>query len=71
MDPDDLTDVVRQMQHDLVDHVLQLIDDPGLLDSGLDMESDEPELGWELVAVRARRRPRSGGQRLDDRSTKP
>ncbi|WP_441247136.1 hypothetical protein [Kitasatospora sp. McL0602] len=36
VDPDDLTDVVRRMQHELLYNVCQLIDDPGLL--GLDLD---------------------------------
>lgn len=53
VDPDDLTDVVRAMQHDLIYNVCQLIDDPGLLGIGLDEDySDEMEFDWELVAVR-------------------
>ncbi|MFJ6138747.1 hypothetical protein [Kitasatospora sp. NPDC092286] len=53
VDPDDLTDVVRAMQHDLLYNVCQLIDDPGLL--GLGAEDDQPggtDYDWELVAVR-------------------
>lgn len=53
VDPDDLTDVVRKMQHDLLYEVCQLIDDPGLLGIGLDEEWSEPtDFRWELVAVR-------------------
>ncbi|MEY9933221.1 hypothetical protein ABH926_007874 [Catenulispora sp. GP43] len=52
-DPDDLTDVVREMQHNLLYGVCQLIDDPGLLGIGLDEEWSEPtDPRWELVAVR-------------------
>ncbi|MER5850675.1 hypothetical protein ABT126_27530 [Streptomyces sp. NPDC002012] len=52
-DPDDLTDVVRQMQHDLAYNVCQLIDDPGLLGIGLDEDwSEQTDFRWELVAVR-------------------
>ncbi|MFB7668527.1 hypothetical protein ACFC1R_32165 [Kitasatospora sp. NPDC056138] len=53
VDPDDLTDVVREMQHDLLYGVCQLIDDPGLLGIGLDEDWSEPtDFRWELVAVR-------------------
>lgn len=53
VDPDDLTDVVRKMQHDLLYEVCQLIDDPGLLGIGLDEEWSEPtDFRWELLAVR-------------------
>ncbi|WP_406097083.1 hypothetical protein [Kitasatospora purpeofusca] len=53
VNPDDLTDVVREMQHNLLYGVCQLIDDPGLLGIGLDEEWSEPtDFRWELVAVR-------------------
>jgi len=53
VDPDDLTDLVREMQHNLLYGVCQLIDDPGLLGIGLDEEWSEPtDFRWELVAVR-------------------
>ncbi len=53
VDPDDLTDVVREMQHKVLTGLCQLIDDPGLLDLGLDEEWSEPtDYRWELVAVR-------------------
>ncbi|WP_194916153.1 hypothetical protein [Catenulispora rubra] len=53
VDPDDLTDVVREMQHDLLYGICQLIDDPGLLGIGLDEEWSEPtDFRWELLAVR-------------------
>ncbi|MEV7422585.1 hypothetical protein [Streptomyces sp. NPDC091212] len=56
VDPDDLTDVVRQMQHDLVYNVCQLIDDPGLLGIGLDEDRSEwTDVRWELAAVRTAR----------------
>ncbi|GAB1694092.1 hypothetical protein [Krasilnikovia sp. M28-CT-15] len=45
VDPDDLTDVVRTMQHEVVYDICQLLDDPTLL--GLPAESS-----WELTAVR-------------------
>ncbi len=61
-DPDDLTDLVRAMQHEVLYNVCQLIDDPGLLgldpedgDSSADGSADgpgAPEPGWELLAVR-------------------
>ncbi|MEE1774210.1 hypothetical protein PUR34_40085 [Streptomyces sp. JV185] len=53
VDPDDLTDLVREMQHEVLYNVCQLIDDPGLLGIGMDHEgSRPPEFRWELVAVR-------------------
>lgn len=53
VDPDDLTDLVREMQHEVLYNVCQLIDDPGLLGIGLDHEGAQPaEFRWELVAVR-------------------
>jgi hypothetical protein len=53
VDPEDLTDVVRQMQHELVRNVCELIDDPGLLGIGLDEDwSEQVDFHWELVAVR-------------------
>ncbi|GAA1227399.1 hypothetical protein GCM10009665_17400 [Kitasatospora nipponensis] len=55
VDPDDLTDVVREMQHALLYNLCQLIDDPGLLGIGLGEEPSEPaEFRWELMAVRTR-----------------
>ncbi|MFJ9682564.1 hypothetical protein ACIRP2_31605 [Streptomyces sp. NPDC101194] len=56
VDPDDLTDVVRVMQHLVIYNACQLIDDPGLLGIGLNKErSERAEFGWELVAFRAER----------------
>ncbi|MCX4792912.1 MULTISPECIES: hypothetical protein [unclassified Streptomyces] len=56
VNPDDVTDVVRQMQHDLLYNVCQLIDDPGLLGIGLDEDwSEQMDVRWELVAVRTAR----------------
>ncbi|MFJ1549306.1 hypothetical protein [Streptomyces sp. NPDC088246] len=56
VNPDDLTDVVRQMQHDLIYNVCQLIDDPGLLGIGLDEDwSEQTDVRWELVTVRTAR----------------
>ncbi|MFD7491643.1 hypothetical protein ACFV8T_04385 [Streptomyces sp. NPDC059832] len=53
VDPDDLTDLVRERQHEVLYNVCQLIDDPGLLGIGLDHEGSRPaEFRWELVAVR-------------------
>jgi hypothetical protein len=54
VDLDDLTDVVRTMQHELIYHVCQLLDDPESLDTDLDA-LDEPPTGpgWELMAVRS------------------
>ncbi|SFY45023.1 hypothetical protein [Streptomyces atratus] len=53
VDPDDLTDVVRGVQHEVLYNVCQLLDDPGLLGIGLDHEGAPPaEFRWELVAVR-------------------
>ncbi|MCX4732065.1 hypothetical protein [Streptomyces sp. NBC_01363] len=53
VDPDDLTDLVREMQHEVLYNVCQLIDDPGLLGIGLDHEGARPaDFRWELVAVR-------------------
>ncbi|MFG2213624.1 hypothetical protein ACGFN1_01880 [Streptomyces sp. NPDC048685] len=53
VDPDDLTDVVREVQHEVLYNVCQLLDDPGLLGIGLDHEGSRPaEFRWELVAVR-------------------
>lgn len=51
-DVDDLTDVVRTMQYEIVYNVCQLLDDPALLGirTGRDPERAEP--GWELIAVR-------------------
>ncbi|MGC0414969.1 hypothetical protein [Embleya sp. AB8] len=43
VDPDDLTDVVRRMQHELAYNICQLLDDPGLLDL-------DPPTEWHLVA---------------------
>ncbi|KAA2252575.1 hypothetical protein F0L68_35265 [Solihabitans fulvus] len=57
VDPDDLTDVVRQLQHELLYNLCQLIDDPGLLGIGLDEERpDAAEFAWELTAVREQER---------------
>lgn len=56
VDPADLTDVVRALQHDLIYNVCQLIDDPVLLGIGLDEDdSAGTEFGWELVAFHAER----------------
>ncbi|MGW1406194.1 hypothetical protein [Streptomyces sp. NPDC002403] len=53
VDPDDLTDVVREVQHAVLYNVCQLLDDPGLLGIGTDHEGSRPEeFRWELVAVR-------------------
>ncbi|MFI5767787.1 hypothetical protein ACIA74_04430 [Streptomyces sp. NPDC051658] len=53
VDPDDLTDLVREMQHEVLYNICQLIDDPGLLGIGLDHEGARPaDFRWELVAVR-------------------
>jgi hypothetical protein len=46
-DVDDLTDVVRAMQHEVVYNTCQLLDDPALL--GI---REDTGFGWELTAVR-------------------
>ncbi|WEV24243.1 hypothetical protein OYE22_02810 [Streptomyces sp. 71268] len=54
VDPDDLTDVVREMQHEVLYNLCQLFDDPGLLGIGLDGENSQPpEFRWHLAATRA------------------
>lgn len=53
VDPDDLTDVVREMQHEVIYNLCQLLDDPGLLGIGLDGEDPQPpEFRWHLAATR-------------------
>ncbi|PRY44884.1 hypothetical protein [Umezawaea tangerina] len=51
VDPDDLTDVVRAMQHEVVGNVCLLLDDPALL--GVAPDEDRAGIGWELTAVRS------------------
>jgi len=57
-DMDDLTDVVRTMQHSVIYNVCQWLDDPGLLGIGVDFDAvEEPPggqggSGWELTAMR-------------------
>ncbi len=54
VDPDDLTDVVREMQHEVIYNLCQLLDEPGLLGFGLDGgDSRPPEFRWHLAATRA------------------
>jgi hypothetical protein len=52
-DPDDLTDVVRTMQYEIINNVCQLLDDPSLL--GIQREpGDEAAgsgVGWQLFAT--------------------
>jgi hypothetical protein len=61
VDVDDLTDVVRTMQHEIIYNVCQLLDDPYLL--GIELQdldpipasddlTDGPSSCWELMAVR-------------------
>jgi hypothetical protein len=52
VDVDDLTDVVRAMQYELLYSVCQLLDDPGLLGIRIDVDPDEVAAGWQLMAVR-------------------
>lgn len=66
-DADDLTDVVRTMQLEIIFNACKLLDDPTLLgirldsDAGDDLPPGQAEPGWELMAVRtaasADRRP--------------
>jgi hypothetical protein len=51
-DADDLTDVVRTMQHEIIYNVCQLLDDPALLGIRRGVPPDQVEAGWELMAVR-------------------
>jgi hypothetical protein len=51
-DADDLTDVVRAMQHEIIYNVCQLLDDPSLLGIRGDVPPGEARAGWELTAVR-------------------
>ncbi|GAB1639984.1 hypothetical protein [Krasilnikovia sp. MM14-A1259] len=52
VDLDDLTDVVRTMQHEIIYNVCQLLDDPALLGISRENDAGEVEAGWELTAVR-------------------
>lgn len=55
-DVDDLTDVVRTMQHEIIYNVCQLIDNPSLLGIRVQYDGEPPvedvDLGWELMAAR-------------------
>jgi hypothetical protein len=61
VDLDDLTDVVRNMQYEVIYNVCQLLDDPALPGIRRGTHPDQVEAGWELTAVRtappADRRP--------------
>lgn len=61
VDLDDLADVVRTAQHEVIYNVCQLLDDPALLGIRRGTHPDQIEAGWELTAVRtappASRRP--------------
>jgi hypothetical protein len=59
-DADDLTDVVRAMQYEIIYNVCQLLDDPALLGIRRRVPPGQVKVRWELTAVRtapAERRP--------------
>jgi hypothetical protein len=56
-DPDDVTDVVRTMQHEIIYNICQLLDDPAMLGIRPAVDPDHVELGYQLTAVRTESPP--------------
>jgi hypothetical protein len=50
-DVDDLTDVVRTMQHEIIYNVYQLLDDPALFGIRRDTPPEEVQARWQLTAI--------------------